>query len=253
MATPTTPAQIAATLEARYPTIGERAQKAAQLYTAGEVHPLPTSKILKDDRWKVAGYVASIAGKYCTCPDEADAPKHNGGPLCEHRIAAMMQQRLGAPASQSETRPATAAAPTATSLDRLIAIFAAGQAVGAEQVRLRVRVGLTWDRGSEQANICEGYLLAGDGRTWERFEASAERAEMHGLPQPFRFALAELGEAMDRHGWQFGTKNRSSGGGAAPRFGIQGEIVEIWYCLTQRERDRQLAPALRTHIGAVAA
>jgi len=247
MAAPTTPAQIAATLEARYPTIGKRAQAAAQLYTAGEVRPLATSKILSDDRWKVLGYTASIAGKYCTCPDAETAPQHNGGPLCEHRVAAMMQQRLGASASQSETAPAT------TSRDRLIAIFAAGQAVQAEQIRLRVRVKLTWDRNTEQGNICEGYLLAGGDRTWERFEASAERAEMDGAPRPFPFTLAELGEAMDRHGWQFGTKNRSNGGGAAPRFGIQGETVEIWYILTQQERDRQLAPALRTRIGAVAA
>lgn len=252
MAATTTPAGIAATLKARYPTIGERAQAAAQLYTAGEVHPLSTSKVLKDDRWKVAGYVASIAGKYCTCPDadESSAPRHNGGPLCAHRIAAMMQQRLGAPASQGETAPATT---QPSPLARLIAIFAAAQATGAEQVRLRVRVGLTWDRATEQANICEGYLLPGEDRTWQTFEASAERAEMLGLPQPFPFTLAELEQAMDRHGWQYATKNRSNGGGAAPRLGLDGHTNEIWYCLPQQERDRQLAPALRTHIGAVAA
>lgn len=250
MAAPTTPTEIAATLEARYPTIGERAQRAAQLYTAGEVRPLPRTRILRDDRWKVHGYTASIGGKYCTCPDAETAPHHNGGPLCECRIAAMMYQRLGAPGSQGE---AEATPPTATALDRLIAIFAAAQATGAEQVRLRVRVEMTWGRATEQGNICEGYLLAGGDRTWERFEASPERAEMMGLPQPFAFTLAELGEAMDRHGYQFAGKNRSTGGFADRRMGLDGWINEIWYCLTQQERDRKMAPAIRTRIGAVAA
>lgn len=249
MAAPTTPAAIAATLEARYPAIGERARRAAALYTTGEVHPLPRTRLLRDDRWKVHGYTASIAGKYCTCPDAEAAPQHNGGPLCEHRIAAMMQERLGGPASEPTTTPAA----PASAVKRLDAIFAEARAVGAEQVRLRVRVDMTWHRVTEQDNTLLGYLFPGENRTWQEYEEAQERAEMYGLPRPFAFTLDELVRAMDAHGWRFGTKTRSWGGAAAPRLGIEGYVNEVWYILPQTERDRKFNPAIRTHIGAVTA
>ena len=247
MADTITPAAIVESLSARYPACRERAQRAAQLYTSKAVQPLPRSRTLRDDRWEVGATVCSIAGKYCNCQDSASVPTHNGGPLCEHRIAAMMYERLGAP---EEEAPAPI---ESSAVERLAAIFAEATRLNVPQVRLRVKVDMTWNRDTEQANTCEGYLLAGDDRVWQALEASAQLAEMRGTPAAFSFTLAELGEAMDRHGWQFGTKNRTTGGGAAVRFGISGWINEIWYILPQQERDQKLNPYLRTHIGAVAA
>ncbi len=246
MTTPTSPTEIARTLEARYPTIGERAQQAAILYTAGEVHPLPTSKVLKDDRWKVEGYTASISGKYCTCPDadETSAPRHNGGPLCAHRIAAMMRERLGHPVVEQQPE-----ANDTTPAERLRIIFAQATALNAPQVRLRVRVSCTWDRRTEQGNSCQGYLLAGEDRVWQPLYDPGEFTQVNAhLGVSFSFTLSELEKAMDAEGWQFGIKNRSSGGDAGGSW-----INEIWYILPQQESDQKYRPELRTRIGAVAA
>lgn len=242
-----TPASIAASLEAKFSALGSRAQQAVALYIAGEVRPISRSQTLHDDRWKVCGCTVSISGKYCTCDDADAAPRHNGGPLCEHRIAAMMQQRLGAPDTQSIFGPSTDAA------QRLTAIFTEANKTKAEQVRLRVRVMLTWNRATEQENVCEGYLLPGEGRIWQTLEASAERAAITGAPATFPFTLSELAQAIDGQGWQYESKNRAAGGGANPRMGLDGWINEIWYFVPTPARLNQFGPVIRTRIGAVTA
>lgn len=200
---------ILSSLEQKFP-VGNRAQEASRLYLAGEVQPLPRSRTLGDDRWKVCGYTVSISGKYCTCADAEDAPKHNGGPLCAHRIAAMLRQRLGDPAG--ENGPGIFS-PATDAVVRLSAVFAEAQAGGIEQVRLKVRVALTWNRGTDQGNTCEGYLLYGDGRTWNALETSRERAAMLNASAAFNFTMSELSQAIDAHGWQYLSKNRAPGGG----------------------------------------
>jgi hypothetical protein len=239
---PLSPAHIVQHLESSFPAIGDRAKKAAKLYTAGEVHPLPTTRLLRDDRWKVLGYTTSISGKYCTCDDEASAPQHNGGPLCAHRIAAMLRERLGAP-SINQNDPNSA-----LPVERLRAIFAQATTLAVPQVRLRVRVGCTWDRRTEQGNICNGYLLAGEDRIWVKLYDPGEYTQVNSVPVSFSFTLADLEKAMDAEGWQFGTKNRAAGGDPGGTW-----ISEVWYILPQLERDRRFDPDIRTRIGAVAA
>lgn len=241
------PALIVSTLETKFPNLGNRAQEALRLYLAGEVQPLSRSQTLHDDRWKVCGYTVSISGKYCTCGESDSAPRHNGGPLCAHRIAVMLQQRLGAPVGQSLFGPASNAS------GRLSSIFANANTEQVAEVRLRVKVSLTWSRATEQANACEGYLLVGEGNVWQPLEVSTERAAITGAPTAFDFTLSDLAQALDAHGWQYVSKNRSTGGGAAPRLGLDGWINEIWYFAPAPERASRFSPVIRTRIGAVTA
>ena len=84
---------------ASLPGIGERAVKAAELIVTGQVSRLPDQSGI--DAWIVGSqtgqrsYAVSIRGRSCDCQDAAHgAPRHNGGPLCKHRLAAMFMFRL---------------------------------------------------------------------------------------------------------------------------------------------------------------
>ena len=81
------------------PGVGARAVKAAELVVTGAIRRLPDA-VNGDDRWAVDGteggaYTVSIRGESCDCADARHgAPQYNGGPLCKHRLAAMMVLRL---------------------------------------------------------------------------------------------------------------------------------------------------------------
>lgn len=97
-----TRAQLSPILDAAIaslPGIGERAVKAAELIVTGQVSRLPDQS--GADAWIVGSqtgqrsYAVSIRGRSCDCQDAArGAPRHNGGPLCKHRLAAMLLSRL---------------------------------------------------------------------------------------------------------------------------------------------------------------
>lgn len=224
--------QFVQTLEARFPEIGERAQKAAELVEAGQVRYLGTDRYRRDPVWTVSGrYHCSIEGKACTCPDAnpsyGGAPWHNDGPLCKHRIAAMMTKRL----QDDKLAP-------------LRDIFRQASVAGAEEVRLYVSVLMTYSRKVEQLNTVEGYLIAGDGRTRTMWD-TAEKAQMMGTQAQVRLTFAELETVLAAAGWRYETKHSTKRS--------TDYAAETWYCVPQEAHLMDMTPALATHVDAVAA
>lgn len=127
-----TRAQLSPILDAALaslPGVGERAVKAAELIVTGQVSRLPDQS--GKDRWIVGSqagqrsYTVSIRDRSCDCRDAAHgAPRHNGGPLCKHRLAAMFLFKLvggdfdSAPVDQAS---AMLDAEIAAKLDEMIA------------------------------------------------------------------------------------------------------------------------------------
>lgn len=218
-------------VEARFPSIGDRARMAGEAVEKGAVKP----GAMKDGKTHYvvhmfgARYMPSIEGG-CTCPDSrADAPRYNGKPLCFHRLAAMFAHRL---AGQR--------------IERLVAIFADATAQGCEDVRLRVRVGYTYDRDTAQTSVITGVIAYGDGRKWQTLEPDGEYAEANGSPTEMVVTFPELHAALAKSGWRYETKNKAAGG-----FTTYGN--EIWYFVPQSERDRNLGGQIATHVEAIAA
>jgi hypothetical protein len=220
-------------VEARFPNIGDRARQAGETAIAGTVKPIGTRNGRTHYEVNYFGlrYTPSIEGG-CQCPDSrGDAPMHNGKPLCFHRLAAMFVHRL----AQEK-------------IDRLAAIFTEAQAQGCADVRLRVRVGYTYDRDKAQTNVITGAIAAGDGRKWQTFEPDGEYAEVNAahVTTEIPVTFAELHAALVKAGWRYETKNKAAGG-----YTTYGN--EIWYFVPQTEHDARLGGQMATHIEAVAA
>lgn len=218
-------------VETRFPNIGDRARMAGEAIEKGAVKP----GAMKDGKTHYvvhmfgARYMPSIEGS-CTCPDaRGDAPRHNGKPLCFHRLAAMFAHRL---AGQR--------------IERLVAIFADATAQGCEDVRLKVRVGYTYDRDTAQTSVITGVIAYGDGRKWQTLLPDGEYAEANGSPTEMVVTFPELHAALAKSGWRYETKNKAAGG-----YTIYGN--EIWYFVPQTEHDARLGGQMATHIEAVAA
>ncbi len=224
-------AQMVSELEARFPNVGERAQKAAQWVEEGRVTPLGVTdgKTFYQVQGSRGVYNPTIEGG-CPCVDaHTAAPKYNGKPLCYHRIAAMMAHKL------AQGR-----------IERLASIFRQADELGADEVRLRVRVGFTYNRKTEQGNTITGWIVPGQGRIWQTLEAPTEYAEINGLETEIAVTFAELEAALNSAGYRFETKIGAAGGYVT-------YANEVWYFRRQDERERKLGGPLATKIGAVAA
>lgn len=220
-------------VEARFPSIGDRARQAGETVIAGAVKPLGArdGRTYYEVNYFGVRYIPSIEGS-CQCPDaKEDAPRHNGKPLCFHRLAAMFVHKL----AQEK-------------IDRLASVFTEAQALGCADVRMRVRVGYTYDRNKAQSNIITGTLIAGDGRTWQKLEPAGEFAEVNAahVQTEIPVTFAELHAALTKAGWRYETKNKAAGG-----FTTYGN--EVWYFVPQDEHDSRLGGQMATHIEAVAA
>lgn len=222
---------MVANVEARFPNIGDRARQAGETAIAGAVKPIGTRNGRTHYEVNYFGlrYTPSIEGG-CQCPDSrGDAPTHNGKPLCFHRLAAMFVHRL------AEEK-----------IDRVAAIFTQAKDEGCADVRLRVRVGYTYDRDKAQTNVITGFLAFGDGRKWKTLESDGEYAEANGADTEIAITLPELHAALTKAGWRYETKNKAAGG-----YTTYGN--EVWYFVPQDERDTRLGGQMATHIEAVAA
>lgn len=222
--------EMVANVEARFPNIGDRARMAGEAIEEGAVKP----GMVKDGKTHYivhmfgARYMPSIEGG-CTCQDAREtAPRHNGKPLCFHRLAAMFAHKI------AQER-----------IERLAAIFVEATAQGCTDLRLRVRVGYTYDRDTAQTNTVTGILAYGDGRTWQKLEP-ADYAETSGTDAEMVVTFPELHAALAKSGWRYETKNKAAGG-----FTTYGN--EVWYFVPQSERDAGLGGQMATHIEAVAA
>lgn len=74
--------ELVETAIAAFPTIGDRADSAADLIDHHRITPGATVEGM--DHWIVDGYVASVKAGTCTCEDH-----HAPAGLCPHRLAAM--------------------------------------------------------------------------------------------------------------------------------------------------------------------
>lgn len=219
-------------VEARFPQIGDRARMAGEAIEKGAVKP----GVMQNGHTHYvvhmfgARYMPSIEGG-CTCQDaRGEAPRYNGKPLCFHRLAAMFAHRL------AQGR-----------IDRLVAIFTEATAQGCADLRMRVRVGYTYDRDTAQTNTVTGILAYGDGRTWQKLEPG-EYAEVNAAHAAAEMTVTfpELHAALAKAGWRYETKNKAAGGHIT--YGN-----EVWYFVPQDEHDRRLGGPLATHVEAIAA
>lgn len=225
--------QMVKDVEARFPNIGDRARQAGETAIAGQAKPLGVrdGRTYYEVNYFGVRYTPSIEGG-CQCPDSrGDAPTHNGKPLCFHRLAAMFVHKL----AQEK-------------IDRLATIFTEAQALGCADVRMRVRVGYTYDRKKAQANTITGAIAYGDGRRWQTFEPAGEYAEVNAahVETEIPVTFAELHAALAKAGWRYETKNKAAGG-----FTTYGN--EVWYFVPQDEHDSRMGGQMATHIEAVAA
>lgn len=225
--------QMVKDVEARFPNIGDRARQAGETVIAGAVKPLGVrdGRTYYEVNYFGLRYVPSVEGG-CQCPDiRGSAPTYNGKPLCFHRLAAMFVHKM----AQEK-------------IDRLAAIFTEAQAQGCADVRLRVRVGYTYDRDTQQTNTITGTLAYGDGRTWQTLVADGEYAEVNAahVATEIPVTFAELHAALSKAGWRYETKNKAAGG-----YTTYGN--EVWYFVPQIEHDSRLGGQMATHIEAVAA
>ena len=115
-------------------------------------------------------------------------------------------------------------------------------------MRLRVRVGYTYDRDRAQTNTVTGILAYGDGRTWQTLEPAGEYAEVNAahVATEIPVTFAELHAALSKAGWRYETKNKAAGG-----FSTYGN--EVWYFVPQSEHDARLGGQIATHVEAIAA
>ena len=173
---------------AKYPAARSAAVDAFGLLLAGQVQPLAPTPLFRDDRWRAGGVVCSIKGQRCEC-GAAVAQDDNGGPLCQHRLAAMFARILH--------KAHGARCP------RLEDVLRLGQGAG---LRLYVRVMFTYDVREEQGNVCTGYFV--EGGTVQRFEDWGDQ---------FRFTFDELAGELFAAGYMLGKKAKMAGGSAAWR------------------------------------
>lgn len=215
---------------------GARAVKAAELVAAGEVSRRPDwirrngrrQIVERQDRWQVHGYQVSVSGKFCDCPDAChNAPRHNGAPLCKHRLAAMYLMRL-------EEQAGVPRGPQP--VQRLAQVLAQAHEQDSPCLRLYVRVYYTYEKATEQRNVLVGYLVEGPDQRQMLFDKEQE----------LTFTFGHLESALSAAGWQYRTKNRMKAYGP-------DLYQECWYLSPQAAQDANLRPELATHIDAVAA
>ena len=179
---------------ARFPQVGERAVKAAELLFTGKVQRLENDSEGRD-RWAVYGsatlpggsprpYNVSIKRGACDCDDQRAPTSPKGQKLCKHMLAAMYALKAGI------TAPASAAGLIAHILS------------GAETlVKLYVREEWTGDQGQTQRDFVAAY----------RIDDAAERVN---LAERVEVSITQAGfyEAMDGTGWELSKQYPSHGG-----------------------------------------
>ena len=224
-------------LTTRFPNLGDRAERAKTLVEQGNVRVLQTGTATREVRFRVDGMTCSIQGGYCDCQDR-EAPLFNGSRLCVHRIAAMMEwKRRQRPQRSVPIDGAGQPQAVAPETQRLIDILTQANRVGCRDVRLYVRVAMTFDRRQVDAtlNHLEGYILYGDGRRRVRLDEQGEE---------FAFTIPQLKQALSAVGWRYERKNKTRAGNIA-------WLSETWYFRPQTNREKALPPFEGTNVGPV--
>ena len=139
-------------------------KKARTYILESDVATHTKSRLLKEDRWRVAGTTCSVSGRYCqTCDGEPNehTKQDGGGLLCEHRLAAMIMTKF------SHYKPGEES-PGGTLKDLLADIFGNAR-IHPEivDVRLKYSKEYTFRHGEEQNIIVYGYQInCGDPGSW---------------------------------------------------------------------------------------
>lgn len=85
------------TIQETLPVAPEAARQAGAMVATGAIRRLP-NLLGGQDQWAAADgpaqAIASIRGGSCTCQEAITAAHHAGGPLCRHRLAAMIAVRI---------------------------------------------------------------------------------------------------------------------------------------------------------------
>lgn len=149
---------------AKYPAIGDRAQKAAEIVERKSIEYAGMQH--GRDYWKIGHYTTSVRGGSCTCADLQAPQDDHGGKLCKHRIAAMFMVKR-------ETM-------NTLMLERIIR--------GAPSDELTLRVDVLFTDDGRQYTIA-GYKYAGQP------ENRLEYAER------FKFTEAQMTAALNATAW----------------------------------------------------
>lgn len=93
--------------------VDESIVQSARSYALERGMSMVTTKLLKDDRWRVDGVTCSVKGRYCEQCDktpEKYARQDGGGVLCAHRLAAMIMLKLSRFGTDDQSSGGTALA-----------------------------------------------------------------------------------------------------------------------------------------------
>lgn len=152
----------------------EAAQAAIEWVSAGDVQRKPASRLLREDRWSVGDTTCSVGGRYCACePARTGAvpQQQGGGPLCEHRLAAIVMAKWEKTHGQ------------ASPIRLLQALIEHGG-----DIRLRVHPQWTYRFGDPQSTRLLAYFV--DGR-WRELPAAQQPT----------FPYFDLHKLLDERTW----------------------------------------------------